>query len=117
MFLRSVLISIRIFFNAMENSKMQDYKNSSCSINPTTIKPRTGRVLICKNSMRLRWDPPLEIQVLTVLRNYEKNIKKRKLEKVISCYTSDLEQKIFTKLYSVKNSNLELLAQLKDIQT
>ena len=81
------------------------------------VKKNPDGVLICKNSMRLRRDPPLEIQVLTVLRNYEKNIKKRKLEKVISCYTSDLEQKIFTKLYSVKNSNLELLAQLKDIQT
>ena len=65
----------------MENSKMQDYKNSSCSINSTTIKPRTGRVLICKNSMRLRWDPPLEIQVLTVLRNYEKKHQKTQVRK------------------------------------
>ena len=117
----------------MENSKMQDYKNSSCSINPTTIKPRTGRVLICKNSMRLRWDPPLEIQVLTVLRNYEKNIKKRKFEKtpkvrfplendeeplpVVSSGTSDLEQKIIADLQSVKNSNPELLAKFNNILT
>ena len=116
----------------MENSKMQDYKNSSCSINPTTIKPRTGRVLICKNSMRLRWDPPLEIQVLTVLRNYEKNIKKRKFEKTpkvrfplendeellpVSSGTSDLKQKIIADLHSVKNSNLELLAKFNNILT
>ena len=79
------------------------------------VKDSDDGVLICKNSMRLRQDPPLDIQVLTVLRNAEKIIKKRKFEitpkvrfplendeeplakkplPAVSCCTSDLEQKI-----------------------
>ena len=97
------------------------------------IKDCPDGVWICKKSMRLRQDPPLDIQVLTVLRNYEKNIKKRKFEKtpkvrfplendeeplpVVSSGTSDLEQKIIADLHSIKNSNLELLAKFNNILT
>ena len=87
--------------------------------------------------MRLRQDPPLDIQVLTVLRNAEKNIKKPKFEitpkvrfplendddddkkplPAVSCCTSDLKQKIIADFDAVKNSNPELLAKFNDILT
>ena len=97
------------------------------------VKKNPDGVLICKNSMRLWRDPPLEIQVLTVFRNYEKNFKKRKFKKtpkvrfplendeeplpIVSSGTSDLEQKIIADLHSIKNSNLELLAKFNNILT
>ena len=67
----------------LDDGKFEDARLQELLIMPieSHIKNSQDGVLICKNSMRLRQDPPLDIQVLTVLRNYEKNIKKRKFEK------------------------------------
>ena len=119
----------------LDDGKFEDARLQELLIMPieSHIKNSQDGVLICKNSMRLRQDPPLDIQVLTVLRNYEKNIKKRKFEKtpkvrfplendeeplpIVSCGISDLEQKIIADLHSVKNSNPELLAKFNNILT
>ena len=92
------------------------------------VKDSDDGVLICKNSMRLRQDPPLDIQVLTVLRNAEKTIKKRKFEitpkvrfplendeeplakkplAVVSCCTSDLEQQIIAMPWKAKSRTVQ----------
>ena len=120
---------------SLEDGKCEDARLQELLIIPieSYIKDCPDRVWICKKSMRLQQDPPLDIQVLTVLRNYEKNIKKRKFEKtpkvrfplendeeplpVVSSGTSDLEQKIIADLHSVKNSNPELLAKFNNILT
>ena len=67
----------------LEDGKCEDARLQELLIMPieSYIKDCPDGVWICKKSMRLRQDPPLDIQVLTVLRNYEKNIKKRKFEK------------------------------------
>ena len=67
----------------LDDGKFEDARLQELLIMPieSHIKNSQDGVLICKNSMRLRRDPPLEIQVLTVLWNYEKNIKKRKFKK------------------------------------
>ena len=119
---------------SLEDGKCEDARLQELLIMPieSYVKDCPDGVWICKKSMRLRQDPPLDIQVLTVLRNYEKNIKKRKFEKTpkvrfplendeellpVSSGTSDLKQKIIADLHSVKNSNLELLAKFNNILT
>ena len=129
---------MKLFY--LDDGRFEDARLSELLIMPieSHIKDSNDGVLISKNSMRLRQDPPLDIQILTVLRNYEKNIKKRKFEKTpkvrfplendeeeppakkpfpVSCCISDLEQKIIADLQSVKNSNPELLAKFNDILT
>ena len=66
-----------------EDGKCEDARLQELLIMPieSYVKDCPDRVWICKKSMRLRQDPPLDIQVLTVLQNYEKNIKKCKFEK------------------------------------
>lgn len=119
----------------VEDGKCEDARLQELLIMPTEsyVKDCPDGVWICKKSMRLRQDPPLDIQVLTVLRNYEKNIKKRKFEKtpkvrsplendeeplpVVSCGPSELEQKIIADLHSVKNWNPELFPKFNNILT
>ena len=124
---------------SLEDGKCEDARLQELLIMPieSHVKDSDDGVLICKNSMRLRQDPPLDIQVLTVLRNAEKTIKKRKFEitpkvrfplendddddkkplPAVSYCTSDLEQKIIADFHAIKKSNPELLAKINDILT
>ena len=127
------------FKNCLDDGRFEDARLQELLIMPieSHVKDSDDGVLICKNSMRLRQDPPLDIQVLTVLRNAEKIIKKRKFEitpkvrfplendddddkkplPAVSCCTSDLEQKIIADFHAIKKSNPELLAKINDILT